>query len=257
HEKIYRWLSAPDPSLNYNEALKKRQAGTGAWLIDNKQYAGWKANPDSFLWLHGIPGCGKTILSSTVVEDVLHYCDRGFNLRAVYFYFDFNDTEKQQYEKMIRSLVTQLSTQCTSMPEALELLFSSKINGKQQPMASELLVILRHMVRDLSETFIILDALDECKEREDLLSVIGEIAGWKTGKLHVLVTSRREKDIEEGIKHLVDDKNKICIQSALVNRDISSYIHERLQTDRKLRRWQNHLEAKREIEEVLMEKAEG
>jgi hypothetical protein len=158
---------------------------------------------------------------------------------------------------MICSLITQLSTQCTSTPKALEMLFSSKMNGKQQPTATELLVTLRQMVQGFSETFIILDALDECNEREDLLTAIEEIIGWKTGKLHILATSRREKDIEEGIKHLVDDKDEICIQSALVNRDISAYVHERLQTDRRLRRWQNEPEAKQEIEEVLMKKAGG
>jgi hypothetical protein len=68
-----------------------------------------------FLWLYGIPGCGKTILSSTIIEDVLyHYHDP--TMAVIYFYFDFNDVEKQQYEKMLRSLITQLSLQCTSTP---------------------------------------------------------------------------------------------------------------------------------------------
>jgi hypothetical protein len=53
-----------------------------------------------FLWLYGIPGCGKTILSSTIIEDVLyHYHDP--TMAVIYFYFDFNDVEKQQYEKNV------------------------------------------------------------------------------------------------------------------------------------------------------------
>ncbi|KAH0541723.1 hypothetical protein FGG08_003815 [Glutinoglossum americanum] len=256
-EKIHRWLSAPDPSLNHNEAREKRQAQTGAWFIGSKQYTNWKTNPNSFIWLHGIPGCGKTILSSTVVEDVLHHCDHDSSLAVAYFYFDFNDIEKQQHEKMIRSLITQLSMQCASTPKVLESLFSSKMNGNQQPMASELLMALRQMIQNCSETFIIVDALDECKERQDLLTDIEEIAEWKTGKLHILATSRRERDIEEGIEHLVNDGDKICIQSTLVSEDISTYVRERLQTDRRLKRWQNKPEAKQEIEETLTKKAEG
>ncbi len=63
----------------------------------------------------------------------------------------------------------------------------------------------------------ILDALDECKERQELLTDIDEIAGWKNRKLHMLATSRRENDIEESLEPLVNDQEKICIQSALVN----------------------------------------
>ncbi|KAH0534081.1 hypothetical protein FGG08_007315 [Glutinoglossum americanum] len=256
-EKIHRWLSAPDPSLNYNEARKKRQAISGAWFIGSKRFAEWKTQPDSFLWLHGIPGCGKTVLSCTIVEDILHYCNHDPTLAVAYFYFDFNDAEKQQHEKMIRSLITQLSIQSASTPRSLESLFSSKMNGMQQPVAGELLATLRQMVQEFDQTFIILDALDECKERQELLMDINEIARWKNRKLHMLATSRREKEIEEWLEPLINDREKICIQSALVNDDIRAYVHERLQTDWRLRRWQNKPEVQQEIQRTLMDKVDG
>jgi hypothetical protein len=54
------------------------------------------------------------------------------------------------------------------------------------------------MIQAFDETFIILDALDECKGRQELLENIDEIGKWKTEKLHILCTSRREKDISYG-----------------------------------------------------------
>ena len=86
---------------------------------------------------------------------------------------------------------------------------------------------------------------------------IGEIARWKNGKLHMLATSRREKDIEESLEPLVNDQEMICIQSSLVNDDIRTYVHEKLQTDRRSKTWQNWLEVQGEIESTLMEKADG
>ena len=226
-------------------------------MVKSKQFADWKAQPDSLLWLHGIPGCGKTILSCTIVEDVLHHCDHNPTQAVVYFYFDFNDLEKQQHEKMICSLITQLSIQSASTPQSLESLFSSKMNGKQQPVAGELLMTLQQIIQEFDETFIILDALDECKERQELLTDIDEIAGWKNEKLHMLATSRRENDIEESLEPLVNDQEKICIQSALVNDDIRAYILERLRSDRRLRRWQKKPQVQQEIERTLMDKADG
>ena len=79
--------------------------------------------------------------------------------------------------------------------------------------------------------FIISDALDECRHSQELLTSIEEMVGWKKEKLHMLATSRKEPDIEECPKPLVSDQGVICIQSALVNNDIRTYVHERLQND--------------------------
>jgi len=93
-EKIHQWLSPPDPLLNYQKALKQRQADTGLWFLESSQYGKWKTDPTSFLWLHGIPGCGKTILSSTVLENVFQYRADDPTKVVAYFYFDFNDAQK-------------------------------------------------------------------------------------------------------------------------------------------------------------------
>jgi len=95
--------------------------------------------------------------------------------------------------------------------------------------------------------------LDESTEREELLKLIQEIVGWKLEKLHILVTSRRESDIEEALEPLVTDQ--VCIQSTLVNADIHTHIREQLQKDSKLKKWPTHVQT--EIEEVLMEGASG
>ena len=257
YEKIHRWLSAPDPSSNHNEARKEWRTTTGEWFIGSRQFTDWKSKPDSFLWLHGIPGCGKTILCSTVIEDVLQHTHSNPSVALVYFYFDFNDIEKQRYENMIRSLITQLSTQGPSRSEALESLFSSSINGSRQPTSASLLTALRKMIQEIGEVFIILDALDECNERWRLLGIIEEMAGWGSGKSHVLVTSRREKDIEEVFEPMLNDEQMICCQSALINSDIRVYVRERLRTDPGLKRWRNHPKMQEEIETTLLSKADG
>lgn len=53
-EKIDKWLGAPDPSLNHNNAYEKRQQTTGFWVMEGKQYLDWKLRLNSLLWLHGI-----------------------------------------------------------------------------------------------------------------------------------------------------------------------------------------------------------
>ncbi|PVH69880.1 ankyrin [Cadophora sp. DSE1049] len=109
------------------------------------------------------------------------------------------------------------------------------------------------MLGEFKETFIILDALDECKERKELLLLLKNLNSWGTGKLHILVTSRRERDIEETLESLVT--SEICLQSALVNVDIHTHISERLQNDSNLKRWPANVRG--EIERTLMDGAQG
>ena len=109
----------------------------------------------------------------------------------------------------------------------------------------------------LKDTYLILDALDECVERSELLINLERIMSWEDANLHILVTSRREQDIEDALTPLIEAKDQIGIQSALVNADIRVYIRDRLQIDRKLKRWKNNPKVQLEIEDELMKKACG
>ncbi|KAH9203390.1 hypothetical protein DL95DRAFT_399380, partial [Leptodontidium sp. 2 PMI_412] len=207
------WLSSPDPSTNHNAACKLRQSTTGEWFLKSDEFGKWKMTSRSFLWLYGIPGCGKSVLCSTALEEVKSQYKSDPTVAIAYFYFDFNDTEKQRHDKFTHSLVEQLAMQSAKALACLELLFSRCQDGKQQPTQDALEVTLQQMLDEFGETFIILDALDECREREELLILLKTLTSWGTGKLHLLATSRRERDIEETLEPLTT--GEICLQSAI------------------------------------------
>lgn len=143
--------------------------------------------------------------------------------------------------------------QSKNTPEALNALFARSQDGQHQPTTEGLVLALQHMLRDFDQSFIILDALDECKEREELLGLIETIVNWKLKMLHLLATSRRLNDIEETLTPLIT--GHICIQSALIDADICIHIRERLQNDPRLRKWPENVRL--EIEKALMEGAHG
>ena len=256
-ERIHKWLEGPDPSTNYNKALQGRHPKTGIWFIESSAFIDWKAERHSFLWLHGIPGCGKTMLSATVVENILNREPFDPSSAVLYFYFDFNDNSKQEHEKMIRSLLAQTLRYCVDVPQQVESLYSSCMEGGWQPTCEELLEALYQTMASFKETFIILDALDECADRSELLSGIDHIMSWKDISLHLLVTSRREQEIKETLTSLGGDQASVCIDSAVVSADIRVYVHYRLRADRKLKRWQNDLEMSQEIKGTIVDKADG
>ena len=115
---------------------------------------------------------------------------------------------------------------------------------------------LKDIAESFTDVFILVDAVDECKELEELLTRIEKIVESKIASLHMLVTSRREKEIEDSMSTLLDDEHKICIQSTLVEGDIRAYVQGRICNDRKLKKWQKP-DIQAEIQEVLVEQSDG
>ncbi|KAL8855481.1 MAG: hypothetical protein Q9178_007863 [Gyalolechia marmorata] len=262
HDQIFKWFSAPDPAPNHYQASKKRTAATGKWFIDSTKYVEWKVEPHAVCWLHGILGCGKTILASTIIDDLRDHCRQNTQCALAYFYFDFKSPERQDCAKMLLSLLKQLSNQNPECLKMLEALYLAHDKGQNQPSLDALLALLQDMVGVCGTTFIVLDALDECNadecnSRSELLKLIESIDFWHQDGLHMLLTSRTEPEIRMTMESLNHGPYSINIQKTLITEDIRTHVRSRLLHDPNLKRWQKVPDALQEIEVPLMEKADG
>ena len=252
-----KWLSAPDPTSNYHRGCRSRQANTGIWFIKSKEYIRWKGSSGSMLWLHGKPGCGKSVLSSTIISELHAEYQPGTQSTVAYFFFDFNDAEKLTPEHMVRSLIEQLFNSASLTAATLEALFSDCSETNRQPDLDGLLRVLKTIVSEMPLVYFIVDALDECSDIHQLMSVLTICQNWSCPQVHTLLTSRRLRAIEDTIERLAEGRFRIDIQSDLVNRDISTYVHNRLLSDPGLQRWRNSPNVQEEIRSVLAKKADG
>jgi hypothetical protein len=256
-KNILKWLSAPDPSTNYHKAQKVRQAETGLWLLHHARFLAWKSSAASRLWLHGIPGSGKTILNSNIVENLLQHCENGASMVTVYFYFDFNDTRKQDPELMLRSLLSQLLQASSKVPESIGNLFLGCGDGQQQPPLHSLLQVTSQVMQHFTHVYIVLDALDECTKRQDLMDMLETVAAWQHTNMHLLMTSRKERDIESSLESYIGGEDSISLHNDIVDEDIHRYILQRLSEDRTLAKWNKDAVVRQEIETTLMQGARG
>ncbi|OSS51913.1 hypothetical protein B5807_03446 [Epicoccum nigrum] len=254
---VLKWLSAPDPSTNYHKAQKMRQADTGLWLLQHARYLAWKTRAASRLWLYGIPGSGKTILSSTVVENLLQHCNDNAGMAIVYFYFDFNDARKQDPELMLRSLLSQLLQASSKLPKNINTLYSACEDGQQQPALHSLLQATPQVIQHFTHVYVVLDALDECTKRQELMDLLEMVAEWQHKNVHLLMTSRKERDIETSLENYVEERDSICLQSHIVDDDIKRYVRQRLFQDKALAKWNKDAAVREEIEDTLMRGARG
>ncbi|KAI9899441.1 hypothetical protein N3K66_005902 [Trichothecium roseum] len=226
--KVMKWLRAAHPSNKRNAVEQRRYPGSGRWLMDDTRYKTWKCTPGSFLWLSGMAGCGKTFLSSAVVDDI-----QRSGLRVIYFYFQFDDDTRQTVDHLLRSLICQ--SYWTS--EKAKAHIKDVIQGYDrhiQPNSTQLYDCLVSILNS-DEYWVIIDALDECPDKkgshaEGVLQFIKSLRADTEEHIHVLVTSRAEQNISDSISQWAVETDAIQLNQGLVGQDIESYVNYQLVT---------------------------
>ncbi|KAF8532395.1 hypothetical protein JB92DRAFT_2682269, partial [Gautieria morchelliformis] len=246
-QEIYHWLSAPDYRPKHWNACKEREGDTGSWFLQGVSFLEWKSAAQSFLWLHGKPGAGKTVLCSTIIQELINH-----SLVIAYFYFDYHSNDIQPHG-VLRALIEQLSSKCTSIPDSLEKLFSAYADSRRSPAPDELKSTLKSIIISFENVYIVFDALDECPSRPEFLKLLEEIHGWNLGHLHLLATSRKEQDIEETLSGLVS--HQMFMDECLVGGDIQVHVSRTLDNDIKFSKCS--AEMKETIKMTLMKGADG
>ncbi|KAM7182918.1 Ankyrin repeat-containing domain protein [Rhypophila sp. PSN 637] len=253
---IRDWLKAPDVSVEYNAACKKRDPTTGLWLVKGPLFSSWLQTSNSFLWLSGFAGCGKSVLCSTAIQHAFRYRRGSPRIAVAFFFFVFDDKFKQDASAMLRGLILQLSAQLKDNAPLSRLHNSYR---DTTPPDDVLAICLQQLIRMFDHVYILLDALDESprgKHRDGVLEVLVAIRKWEEPGLHILVTSRKEPDIREAIRDQLGAMggDVLSMENSSVDQDITNYIARHLQENKKLQKWKDHHE---HIKAELANRAKG
>ncbi|RMZ80954.1 hypothetical protein DV738_g2498, partial [Chaetothyriales sp. CBS 135597] len=251
--EIRDWLRAPDATINHQVASDKCHPGTGLWFVNGPIFAKWLTQGNSFLWVPGPAGSGKSVLCSTAIQHTFRQNRTDPNVGIAFFYFTFNDESKKDVSAMLRALLLQLSSQRADDFADLTRLHNSYRNSS--PPTQVLIETLRDVIQKFRQVYILLDALDESpryNQRGQVLDAIDTMRKWHISGLHLLVTSRDETDIRGSLNPTEDEA--VILKNADVNQDISNFISERLNMDRTLAKWQGY---HGKIQQALTERAQG
>ncbi|KAJ6565903.1 hypothetical protein DFH09DRAFT_1034733 [Mycena vulgaris] len=218
-DSIRSWLKAPDARTNHNAARDLHDGHTGSWLMRSFYYKSWKSTSSSLFWINGKPGAGKTIICSTVIEDVLATPDSVL----AYFYFYYAEADKQSLRGMLSSIISQLAEQLLDAMSPLLVLYEKLGCGAHEPSIPELLACLKSLIMALSARpiFILIDALDESSKPEELEPVLCNLLQWAEGCVHVFVTSRPEDVVVKMLHPLTTSELDL---SSVIKGDISIYL---------------------------------
>src|SRR5436190_9467308 len=180
------------------------------------------------------------IFSLTVIEYLNSQTEGKPQRRIAYYYFDFSDSGKHTSIGCFQSLARQLLSQFAVIPEILRPLYLDCNGGT--PNLISLLDAFCHILNDKKATdFIIIDALDECKEDEDaqergaFFEALQNINSSVTSPYKIFITSRPEPDIKRELTEL--GVIALSMQQAVVDEDIRLHVRGCLVRDARFKKW--------------------
>ncbi|KAK6523104.1 hypothetical protein TWF694_006002 [Orbilia ellipsospora] len=167
-------------------------AGTGQWLLDSPEFNAWVEGETKTLFCPGIPGAGKTILAAILIESLHSRFHDDPKIGIAYLYCNFRRQDEQKAEDLVASLLKQLAQRLSPFPECVKSLYDYHRKRSTLPHLDEVSGILQSVACLFSRVFLVIDALDECREagscRANFLAEIFSLqAKSRTG---LLVTSR-------------------------------------------------------------------
>ncbi|KAL3297492.1 Pfs NACHT and Ankyrin domain protein [Colletotrichum asianum] len=227
-QKMGQWLDAPDPNANANHARELRHHGTGAWLLGNPTFQDWISGTHRHLWLRGMPGCGKTVLSTIVLD----HLTKDKNLAILSFFFDFSDELKQTKNGLLRSLALQLFQGGHDTVGYLDNSLRMHQEGSKKPSTATLEELVHDILATQPKVVIVLDALDESNMREEILSWLKVMfSATKLQHVQVMYTSREEAEFIRNIPSLIGGQCCLSLSAEAIDADILSYVMTRIQSD--------------------------
>ena len=161
----------------------------------------------------------------------------------------------QRHEDLLRSLIWQFSQRYDDLPAALQSLYDQCGRAGIQPSLKSLHSTLLLILDSFRDAYVIVDALDECADRAKLLNWVKEITRWKVGKLHLLLTSRQERDIEVKLQPL--GPVSICLEGEGVDLDIAMYLDRKLEDDEEPAAWDEDDDMRDKVKTSLQTGAQG
>ncbi len=219
---IICWLSRSNYWSKQVDILNRKQEGTGNWVFEDDEFKRWLGGTPKVLLCLGIPGAGKTVVASTII-DHLERNVRQQDIGVAYIYCNYKERD-QSPTSFIASLLQQFVEQRGIVSPEIRSSYQEHSSKGTRPTQAMYSKLLQAEIDCFSKVIVIVDALDECPESNGAREFLVRGLRGLVPKIQLLVTSRYIASIEHEFKsagHL-----EIQAQGA----DIKTYLNARTET---------------------------
>jgi nucleoside-triphosphatase THEP1 len=234
--KIFDWLSSVPYMSHHRSKVKVLLPGSGKWLLRKPEFLEWMStSTSSILWLHGIPGSGKSMLVAHVIEYIQSRSSSETDPAPLaYFYCSRNSNEPERSDpsELMRSILEQLSCSGEDLPirepvvEAYKAKKKEARGRKPEKLGVEEVVETVLKLLESNPATIVIDGLDECDsaKRQELLDSLETIIADSDNIVKVFLSSRDDHDLV----HRLSRTPNLYIRASDNKEDIENFVKSRV-----------------------------
>jgi NACHT domain len=198
HHAIIEWLSPTDFPTQQHGIITRRQEGTGQWFLDSFELKRWLQGSDKTLFCPGIPGAGKTMMAAIAI-DHLYRTTQCNDIGVAYLFCSYKAQTDQNASSLFAALLKQLVQSRPDIAVPVTQNYEHHIKQRSRPSLDEILRVLQSICLNYTTVYIVVDALDECADRDgtrgQLIDKLRELQA-KTD-VRLLFTSRSIPEITQ------------------------------------------------------------
>ncbi|KAK3989069.1 hypothetical protein QBC44DRAFT_95226 [Cladorrhinum sp. PSN332] len=248
---MFQLMMPKDLLSTHSSTFHLHESGTCDWVFRTNEWNKWLEGTDKLIWIYGIPGAGKTVLASYLIETLSTKLSQASSDKSVrpdgvaFHYCSHSRSREDERLNMLKSIISQLCQQANYTPSKL-----TRPRGVNTNMMGDLWGLFDDVASCFERINIVIDALDEPGNRAEFLTCVLAFQG--RARVHVLATSRDEIDIRRSLEPLA---LSVSMSNPVVDEDIRTHVHAKLHSDPKFLRWP--LELLDELEDALIVGAKG
>ncbi|KAH6908111.1 hypothetical protein BKA70DRAFT_1280713 [Coprinopsis sp. MPI-PUGE-AT-0042] len=182
---ILEWLSAINYRAIQMDNFDKVTPDTCSWFLQSEIFLQWLLSQEGILWGTGMPGAGKTLLASIVINHLqAHVKLRGPKIALAFAYCRY--TSPVPVRQILAALIRQLLERYPFLLPLVQPLYEQHQREKTKPSRNELLDLLRDISKVFDTFYCALDGLDEATE-DDQFKLLDALSSVKA---NFFITSR-------------------------------------------------------------------
>ncbi|KAL8911033.1 MAG: hypothetical protein Q9171_003737 [Xanthocarpia ochracea] len=223
---ILEWFSPLNFYKTQQDVFGRREEGTGRWFIHSDEFQKWTAGSERTLCCYGIPGAGKSVLASVVVDYLRNEFTSGHSFGVAAAYCNFKEVDMQDSVNILSGLCMQLIDNSEPFPEILVDLYKSHNERKTRLGLKDVMNVFDDVLKSFKTAYLIVDALDECSSTvRDIL--VQELKALQS-TTSLIVTTR---PIDSIIREFSED---VSIEIRASYGDLDKYITSTIASSSKL-----------------------
>lgn len=223
------WISPLNFRTKHQSVLSNHHSGTGDWFFSTPEFESWRKGISKALWCTGIPGAGKTILASIIIDKLEHELVYSRGELLAYVYCSYQEPDHISIN-LLANILRQLVQCQPTLPQRIKELYGTHLVKGTRLSPDEISTEMQALSQSFTELYIVIDALDECKvdggTRITFLEAVQKIAN----NVHLLVTSRTTVKVHDCLR------TAVCIRVDAKDEDIEKYLKDRMGHESRLRR---------------------